>query len=111
MDSFELNKLLGALLGTVFVVFSVGIVVGCDLRGAGPEKPGFAIEAAEAEATGRRRGRAPSEPIAALLAAADPERGRGRLQEMRGLPHRREGRRQQGRPESLGHRQPPGRLA
>ena len=26
MDSFEINKLIGALLGTVFVVFSVGLV-------------------------------------------------------------------------------------
>ncbi|TIL59138.1 MAG: cytochrome c family protein, partial [Mesorhizobium sp.] len=26
MDSFEINKLIGGLLGTVFVVFSVGII-------------------------------------------------------------------------------------
>ena len=45
-----------------------------------------------------------AKPIAELLASADAGAGRGRLQEVRGLPHRRKGRPQQGRPESLGHR-------
>ena len=57
MDSFEFNKLIGALLGTVFVVFSVGIVSDAIFAVAGPEKPGFEIVAAEEPAgSGWRRG-------------------------------------------------------
>ena len=55
MDSFEFNKVFGALLGTVFVVFSVGIVSDSIFAAPVPEKEGFAIEAAEPEAGGWRR--------------------------------------------------------
>ena len=64
MDSFEFNKLIGALLGTVFVVFSVGIVSDAIFAAPVPEKAGFVIEAAEPEARRRRRGRPAEEPIA-----------------------------------------------
>ena len=47
MDSNEVNKLLAGLLGTVFVVFSVGLVSNALFASPPPEKPGFAIEAAE----------------------------------------------------------------
>ena len=92
------------------MVLSVGIVSDSIFAAPVPEKPGFLIEAAEPEEGGGEAGPA-EEPIAALLATANPEAGRDRLQEMHGLPHRGKGRGQQGRPESLGHRQPPGRLA
>ena len=52
MDSFELNKVIGGLLGTVFVVFSVGLVSDALFASPSPEKPGFAIEAAEEPAGG-----------------------------------------------------------
>ncbi|RWE67728.1 cytochrome c family protein [Mesorhizobium sp.] len=52
MDSFEINKLIGGLLGTVFVVFSVGIVSDALFASPAPEKPGFAIEATEEPAEG-----------------------------------------------------------
>jgi hypothetical protein len=101
MNSFEFNKIIGGLLGTVFVVFTLGIVSDAIFASPVPEKPGYAIVVAEAEhgggedrRTARRRRR---------------HCGRGRVQEVHGLPHGREGRRQQGRPEPLGHRQPPGR--
>ncbi len=75
MDSFEFNKLIGALLGTVFVVFSVGIISDVDLRRAHPEKEGFVIEAAEPEAGAGGEAAPAEEPIAVLLASADPAAG------------------------------------
>jgi len=77
MDSFEINKVLGGLLGTVFVVFSVGIVSDGLFASHAPEKPGFAIEAAEpAEgAGGGAPAAAEAKPIAELLASADATAG------------------------------------
>ena len=57
MDSFEFNKWIGAFLGTVFVVFSVGIISDSIFAAPHPEKEGFIIEAAEPEAEHWRRGR------------------------------------------------------
>jgi len=74
MDSFELNKLLAAILGTLFVVMSVGIVADSIFAAPVPERSGFVIEAAEAEAPAGGEAEA-EEPIAALLAAADPAAG------------------------------------
>ncbi len=76
MDSFEINKVLGGLLGAVFVIFSVGIVSDALFASPTPEKPGFAIEATES-AGGGAGAPAPVEakPIAELLAHADAKAG------------------------------------
>jgi cytochrome c len=71
MDSFEYNKLIGAFLGTVFVVFSVGIISDAIFASPHPEKEGFIIEAAEAEAGGAAEAAPTEEPIAVRLASAD----------------------------------------
>ncbi|MCX7306156.1 MAG: cytochrome c family protein [Hyphomicrobiales bacterium] len=75
MDSFEYNKLIGAFLGTVFVVFSVGIVSDAIFAAPHPEKEGFVIEAAQAEATGGGEAAPAEEPIAVSLASADAAAG------------------------------------
>lgn len=75
MDSFEVNKVLGGLLGTVFVVFSVGIVSNSLFATHAPEKPGFVIEAAESDAGAAAGGAAEAVPIADLLANADAKAG------------------------------------
>jgi cytochrome c len=77
MDSFQLNKLAGAFLGTVFILMSVGIISDALFDSPAPEKPGFLIEAAEAAAPADGGGGAAAapEPIAPLLAAADPAAG------------------------------------
>ncbi|TIS56063.1 MAG: cytochrome c family protein [Mesorhizobium sp.] len=76
MDSFEINKLLAGFLGTVFIVFSVGIVSDALFHSAQPEKPGFAIEAAEESAEGGPAApAAEAKPIADLLAKANVETG------------------------------------
>jgi cytochrome c len=75
MDSFEINKLIGGLLGTVFVIFSVGIVSDSLFSSPAPEKPGFVIEAAEPAEGGAEAPAAKAVPIADLLAKADPKKG------------------------------------
>jgi cytochrome c len=77
MDSFQLNKLAGAFLGTVFILMSVGIISDSLFDSPAPEKPGYLIEAAEAAAPAEGGGGAAAapEPIAPLLAAADPAAG------------------------------------
>jgi cytochrome c len=75
MDSFEYNKLIGAFLGAVFVVFSVGIISDAIFAAPHPEKEGFIIEAAEPEAGGAAEAAPAEEPIAVRLATADPTAG------------------------------------
>lgn len=47
MDSFEVNKLIGAFLAVVFVMFSVSLVADSIFSTHAPETPGYAIEVAE----------------------------------------------------------------
>lgn len=76
MDSFEFNKLIGALLGAVFIVFSVSLISDAIFAAPIPEKPGFAIEAAEEPEAGAGGAAAPAAvPIATLLATADAAAG------------------------------------
>lgn len=75
MDSFEINKLLGGLLATVFVMFSVTIVADSLFAAHAPEKPGYIIEALEPDAGGPVAPGAEPEPIAVLLASADINAG------------------------------------
>lgn len=75
MDSFEFNKLIGAFLGVVFVVFSIGIMSDGIFAAPVPEKSGFHIEAVEPEAAGGAPAAAAVEPIAVRLASADVNAG------------------------------------
>lgn len=75
MDSNEVNKLLAGFLGTVFIVFSVGIVSDALFASPTPEKPGFAIEATEPTEGGPAAPAAEAKPIAELLATANAEAG------------------------------------
>jgi cytochrome c len=77
MDSFEYNKLIGAFLGTVFVVLSLGIVSDAIFAQPMPDKPGFAIQAAEGDehGGGATEAAAPAESVIPLLASANVEQG------------------------------------
>ncbi|PWJ80912.1 cytochrome c [Pseudaminobacter salicylatoxidans] len=75
MDSLEFNKIVGGLLGTVFVVFSISLLSDSIFASSAPEKPGFAIEAAEAEASAGGEAAPAAKPIAELLASADAKAG------------------------------------
>ena len=75
MDSFELNKILGALLGTCLVLVALRIAAGAIFYSPAPAKPGYEI-AVTAEKSGGGEAAEPAEqPIENLLATASVERG------------------------------------
>jgi cytochrome c len=75
MDSFELNKLLGGLLGAVFVVFSISLASDAIFSSPAPETPGYAIAAAEPEEGASGPAEPEIEPIAVRLASVDIAKG------------------------------------
>jgi len=75
MDSFELNKVIGALLAVVFVVFSVSIVSDTIFASHAPEMPGYAIEVPEEPAGGAAVAEEAGPSIVELLATADAAAG------------------------------------
>jgi cytochrome c len=76
MDSFEINKILGAILATCLVLLVTSFTAGAIFSPALPEKPGFEIVAKEAPEGGAKEAvAAPSEPIEKLLQTASVEKG------------------------------------
>ena len=76
MDSFELNKVLGAILGTCIVLLVTSFAAGAIFAPVSPAKPGFEIAVKEAApAGGKEAAAAPSEPIEKLLQTASVEKG------------------------------------
>src|SRR5580700_8676972 len=76
MDSFELNKILGAILGTCLVLLVTSFTANALFAPKMPEKPGFEIVAKEAPEGGAKEAAAPpSEPIEKLLQTASVEKG------------------------------------
>ncbi len=76
MNSFELNKILGAVLGTCLALLALNITASALFTAPQPAKPGYEIAAAEhPEAGAKPTAGAPEEPIEKLLASATPERG------------------------------------
>src|SRR5437588_2854256 len=76
MDSFELNKIIGAILGTCILVLVTSFTAGAMFAPHMPEKPGFEIAVKEEEAHGGpAEAAAPSEPIEKLLQTASAEKG------------------------------------
>lgn len=83
MDSFELNKIAGALLGTLTVLLGINAISKGLFHAEKPEKPGYAIEAKTEGAGGKEGGGAAAGGAAAgggddfgvILASADPAKG------------------------------------
>jgi cytochrome c len=76
MNSFELNKILGAVLGTCLALLALNITANALFTPPPPAKPGFEIAVVEhPEAGAKPAAAAPEEPIEKLLASATPERG------------------------------------
>ena len=75
MDSFELNKILGAILGTCLFVLALNIAAGAMFSAPKPAKPGYEIAVVEQPTAGGAAQPAAEEPIEKLLANASPERG------------------------------------
>jgi cytochrome c len=74
MDSFEINKILGALLGACLFLVALSITAGAIFSPHLPAKSGFEIAVQEHGAT-KAAAPAPEEPIEKLLASADPAHG------------------------------------
>ena len=107
MDSFELNKILGAILGTCLGVLSHQYRRRRDLRAGQAGQAGYEIAVPEQAPGGSRQAGRSSR--AADRAAAGQGRRRPRRecrQEMRGLPHLQQGRAAPGRPQPVGRRRP-----
>jgi cytochrome c len=75
MDSFELNKIIGAVLATCLVLMVTNFTAHALFAPVEPAKPGFAIAAKEAEGGAKEAAAAPSEPIEKLLQAASVQKG------------------------------------
>ena len=77
MDSFEMNKILGALLGTCLVLLAVHIASGAIFTPPVPAKPGYVVEAkTEQTPSGGTSAAKPAvQPIGNLLASASTQRG------------------------------------
>ena len=75
MDSFELNKILGAILATCLVLLVTSFTAGAIFSPVMPEKPGYEIAMKEAAHGDAKEAAAPSEPIEKLLQTASVEKG------------------------------------
>jgi cytochrome c len=76
MDSFEINKILGAVLFTCLCLLSLNIAANAIFTPPKPEKPGYDIAVPEKAAPGEQAPSAtPDQPVETLLASADVKRG------------------------------------
>lgn len=75
MDSFELNKILGAVLGTCLVLLALNISANAIFAPVKPAKPGYAIAVPEADTHGPAAPAEPEKPIAVALASASVDKG------------------------------------
>ena len=76
MNSFELNKILGAILGTCLILLALNIGAGAIFAPEKPAKPGYEIAVKE-HAAGDAAGAAKEaeEPMEAMMASASVEKG------------------------------------
>ncbi len=75
MDSFELNKILGAVLATCLILLVTSFAAGAIFVPGKLEKPGYDIAVKEEAAAGGKEAAVPSEPIEKLLQTASVEKG------------------------------------
>ncbi|RFB79184.1 c-type cytochrome [Methylovirgula sp. 4M-Z18] len=77
MDSFEFNKIAGAVLGTLLFTFALGLFSEAIFSQEKPAKPGYDLPAVADNAAGgvAPKDAAPAVPLPELLAKADPKKG------------------------------------
>ena len=80
MDSFEVNKIAGALLGVLLFVMGLNIVSGALFAPKKAGEAGYALPEAATESATTQKAAAPSEPLPVLLAKADPAKGQAAAQ-------------------------------
>ncbi len=106
MDSFELNKIIGAILATCLVLLVTSFAAHAIFTPKPLEKPGFEIAVKEdaSHGAGAKEAAAASEPIEKLLQTASVEKGAGAAKKCARLPHLRKGRPEPRRSEPLWRR-------
>jgi cytochrome c len=77
MNSFELNKILGAVLGTCLIVLSLNIAAGALFSPEKPAKPGYAIAVPEQAGGQQQQTAAQETPLPVRLAKASVDKGKG----------------------------------
>ncbi len=75
MDSFELNKIAGAILFALLVIVGTRTVTNIIFTVPKPEKPGMEVEVAEPAEADKKDGAAAEVSLAQLLKGGDPARG------------------------------------
>ena len=75
MDSFELNKIIGAVLGTLLFVMGVGFVAEAIYHPIEGRGPGYPLPEPEVAEAGEPAEAEPEVPLGVLLASASAERG------------------------------------
>lgn len=76
MDSFEFNKIAGAILGTLMLTMALGLFSGFVFAPSMPAKPGYELpDAPAAAAPAAEASAAPAAPLPILLAKADIGKG------------------------------------
>ena len=77
MDFFELNKIGGSLLATIFVIFGLSFVADFVFEPDHADKPGYVIEVANAATGGEDTAKEeePEESVLAMIGDADPAAG------------------------------------
>ena len=75
MNSFELNKILGAILGTCLITLALNIGAGAIFAPEKPAKPGYNIAVQEHGGGGAAEPAAAEEPMEVMMASASVEKG------------------------------------
>lgn len=75
MDAFELNKIAGAVLFALLILFGTKTATNIIFKAHKPEKPGFEVEIAETTSGGAEEKEEKAVPIAALLPEASADKG------------------------------------
>ena len=75
MNSFELNKVLGAILGTCLIVLALNIAAGAIFAPEKPAKPGYMI-AVKKEGAGEKEAAPKEVPLPVRLAKASVDKGK-----------------------------------
>jgi len=75
MNSFELNKILGAILGTCLILLALNIGAGALFAPEKPKKPGYAI-AVKGPEGGEKKAAEQEKPLPVRLASASVDKGK-----------------------------------
>jgi cytochrome c len=75
MDSFEINKILGAVLGTCLFLVAMHIISGAIFAPPAAAKPGYEVAVKSEQSAQPQAAAAPAQPIETLLASASAQHG------------------------------------